>query len=60
MGIGLDEFVSRAFRIGHMGHLNPPMVLGTIGTIEAVLTKMKAPVGGSGSAAAAAVISSTL
>ena len=43
-----------------MGHLNPPMVLGTIGTIEAVLTKMKAPVGGSGSAAAAAVISSAL
>ena len=60
LGIGLDEFVSRAFRIGHMGHLNPPMVLGTIGTIEAVLTKMKAPVGGSGSAAAAAVISSAL
>jgi alanine-glyoxylate transaminase/serine-glyoxylate transaminase/serine-pyruvate transaminase len=46
----------RAFRIGHMGHLNPPMVLGTLGTIEAALTAMGAPMGGSGVAAAAAAI----
>jgi len=26
-----------AFRIGHMGHLNPSMLLGTLGTIEAAL-----------------------
>jgi alanine-glyoxylate transaminase/serine-glyoxylate transaminase/serine-pyruvate transaminase len=60
LGIGLAEFADRAIRIGHMGHLNPPMILGTIGTIEAALTKMGAPMGGSGSAAAAAVIGSAL
>jgi alanine-glyoxylate transaminase/serine-glyoxylate transaminase/serine-pyruvate transaminase len=55
LGIG-DEFQGGAFRIGHMGHLNPPMVLGTLGTIEATLTAMGAPMGGSGVAAAAASI----
>lgn len=42
------------FRIGHMGHLNPPMLLGTLGTIEAGLVSMGAPIGGSGVGAAAA------
>ncbi len=42
------------FRIGHMGHLNPPMLLGTLGTIEAALVSMGAPLGGSGVGAAAA------
>lgn len=42
------------FRIGHMGHLNPPMLLGTLGTIEAALISMGAPIGGSGVGAAAA------
>ena len=28
------------FRIGHMGHLNPPMLLGTLATIEAGLTAL--------------------
>ena len=60
LGIGLGEFSDRAIRIGHMGHLNPPMILGTIGTIEAALTKMGAPLGASGSAAAAAVIGSAM
>jgi alanine-glyoxylate transaminase/serine-glyoxylate transaminase/serine-pyruvate transaminase len=36
-----------------MGHLNPPMILGTLGTIEAGLTSMGVPLGGSGVAAAA-------
>ncbi len=60
LGIGLDEFVDRAFRIGHMGHLNPPMILGTLGTIEATLTAMGAPMSKSGVAAAAAVIGAAL
>ncbi len=60
LGIGLDEFVDRAFRIGHMGHLNPPMILGTLGTIEATLTTMGAPMSESGVAAAAAVIGAAL
>jgi len=43
-----------------MGHLNPPMVLGTLGTIEAALLSMGAPVGGSGVAAAAAAIADAM
>lgn len=53
LGLGIGSFGGRAFRIGHMGYLNPPMLLGTLGTIEAALSSMGAPVGGSGVAAAA-------
>ena len=60
LGVGLDQFADCAIRIGHMGHLNPPMILGTLGTIEAALTKMGAPVGSSGVAAAAAAIGAAL
>lgn len=56
LGRGLGDFSGHAFRIGHMGHLNPPMVLGTLGTIEALLHEQGAPMGGSGVAAAAKVI----
>ena len=56
LGVPVGEFEGRAFRIGHMGHLNPPMLLGSLATIEAVLASMGAPVGGSGVAAAAAVV----
>jgi alanine-glyoxylate transaminase/serine-glyoxylate transaminase/serine-pyruvate transaminase len=60
LGIGIGAFEGRTFRIGHMGHLNPPMLLGTVGTIEAMLGAMGAPVGGSGVAAAAASIATAL
>jgi len=60
LGIGLGAWEGRAFRIGHMGHLNPPQVLGTLATIEAVLHAMEAPVGGSGVAAAAAELAPAL
>ena len=43
-----------------MGHLNPHMILGTLGTIEAALTKMGVPMKESGAAAAAAVIGSAM
>ena len=59
LGIG-DEYQGGAFRIGHMGHLNPPMVLGTLATIEAALIAMGAPMGGSGAAAAAARIAAAM
>ena len=45
--------IGNAFRIGHMGHLNPPMVLGVLGTIEATLLQMGATFPESGVAAAA-------
>lgn len=60
LGLGIGPFGGRAFRIGHMGHLNPPMVLGTLGTIEAALLALEAPLGGSGVAAAAEVVASEL
>ena len=53
-GLAIGDVEGRGFRIGHMGHLNPPMILGTLGTVEAALSAMDAPVGGSGVAAAAA------
>lgn len=60
LGIGLGDFGGRSFRIGHMGHLNPPMVLGTLATVEAGLNAMGAQMGGSGVAAAAKVIGEAL
>ncbi len=53
LGIGLAPYEHLSFRIGHMGHVNPPMLLGTLGTIEAALIAMDAPMGASGAAAAA-------
>jgi alanine-glyoxylate transaminase/serine-glyoxylate transaminase/serine-pyruvate transaminase len=49
-----------SFRIGHMGHVNPPMLLGTLGTIEAALSAMGAPMGTSGVAAAATVVATAM
>ncbi|MEM7742658.1 MAG: aminotransferase class V-fold PLP-dependent enzyme [Pseudomonadota bacterium] len=60
LGIGLGAFEGRAFRIGHMGHLNPPMVLGTLATVEAALSAMQAPMGASGIARASEVIAQAL
>lgn len=60
LGIGLGDFDGRAFRIGHMGHMNPPMVLGTLATVEAGLIAMGAPIGGSGLAEAAKVVGAAL
>ncbi len=56
LGLGIGADVDAQFRIGHMGHLNPPMLLGTLGTIEAALHSLDATIDGSGVAAAARVI----
>ncbi len=42
LGIGLGISPTGAFRIGHMGHVNAPMVLGTLGSIELALAHMGA------------------
>lgn len=48
------------FRIGHMGHLNAPMLLGALGVIEAGLTALGVPHGaGALDAAARAVAEAT-
>ena len=59
LGVGLGDFDGRAFRIGHMGHLNPPMILGTLGAAEAALAALKIP-HASGLGAAAASIGAHL
>ena len=59
IGLGVMDH-SRTFRIGHMGHCNPPSILGALGTIESALHRMGVPMGGSGVAAAAAVIGRAL
>jgi len=58
LGVGIADV--NGFRIAHMGHLNAPMILGTLGTVEAVLAATGAPTGGSGVAAAAAVLGAAL
>ena len=60
LGIGLGPYERLSFRIGHMGHVNPPMLLGTLGTIEAALSAMGAPMGASGVAAAATVVATAM
>ncbi len=51
--------LSDAFRIGHMGHLNPSMLLGTLGTIEAAMQALGIKRGSGAVEAAAAVIGSS-
>ena len=34
LGVGIGELQGQAFRIAHMGHVNAPMILGTLGVIE--------------------------
>jgi len=34
LGIGIGEIGGSAFRIAHMGHVNAPMMMGTLGAIE--------------------------
>ena len=46
LGIGLAPYEHLSFRIGHMGHVNPPMLLGTLGTIEAALSADRRTDGG--------------
>lgn len=48
LGIGLGfegEDFHRHLRIGHMGHLNPPMILGALGTIETAMIALGIPHG---------------
>ena len=58
LGLGIGGDRGTSFRIGHMGHVNAPMVLGVLGTIETVLYRMGAPLGGSGVAAATRLLGS--
>ncbi|MEM6439305.1 MAG: aminotransferase class V-fold PLP-dependent enzyme [Pseudomonadota bacterium] len=59
IGIGLGRFGGTAFRIGHMGWLNPPMILGTLGAAEAAMRACGVPLA-SGLDAAAQVVADAL
>lgn len=56
LGLGLGMDANRTFRIGHMGHVNEPMILGTLGTIEMALSRMNAPFSRGGVEAAVAAM----
>ena len=43
LGAGLGKLEGKAFRIGHMGWLNEPMVLGAVAAVEAALTTCAVP-----------------
>ncbi len=53
LGSGIGALADRAFRIAHMGHINAPMILGTLGVIEVGLNALRIPHGEGGVLAAA-------
>ena len=52
LGIGIGALSGKAFRIAHMGHVNAPMVLGTLGALEVALVALDIPHGSAGLRAA--------
>jgi len=54
LGTGIGDLSGQAFRIAHMGHVNAPMILGTLGVIEVGLTALGIPHGKGGTEAAIA------
>jgi alanine-glyoxylate transaminase / serine-glyoxylate transaminase / serine-pyruvate transaminase len=48
LGVGIGELTGQAFRIAHMGHINAPMILGTLGVIEVALQALGIPHGKGG------------
>src|SRR6059058_5570149 len=52
LGTGIGDLSGQAFRIAHMGHVNAPMILGTLGVIEVGLNALNIPHGKGGTEAA--------
>lgn len=65
LGLGLGFLIPQfmegksVFRIGHMGHLNPPMLLGALATIDSGLKALDIP-HGPGALEAAAMVTATI
>lgn len=65
LGVGLDStpqasVLDSGFRIGHMGHLSPAMMFGTLGCIDAGLKALAIPHGSGALEAASAWFASAL
>ena len=45
LGSGIGALEGKAFRIAHMGHVNAPMILGTLGVVEVGLAALGIPHG---------------
>jgi len=60
LGITIGELNNRGFRIGHMGYVNAPMVMGVLGVIETALHALQWYNGSSGVASAADVLGGSL
>jgi hypothetical protein len=43
LGHGIGELSGKGFRIAHMGHINAPMVFGTLNVIEMAMGAMDTP-----------------
>lgn len=54
LGQGIGDLSGKSFRIAHMGHVNAPMVLGTLGVVECALEALGIPHGKGGVQAAIA------
>jgi alanine-glyoxylate transaminase/serine-glyoxylate transaminase/serine-pyruvate transaminase len=52
LGTAIGALSGKAFRIAHMGHVNAPMVLGTLGAVEIGLAALSIPHGRGGVQAA--------
>jgi len=52
LGVGIGELHGQAFRIAHMGHVNAPMILGTLAVVEVALNALQIPHGKGGTEAA--------
>lgn len=54
LGRTIGALAGKGFRIAHMGHINAPMVLGTLGVVEVGLRALRIPHGKSGAEGAIA------
>jgi alanine-glyoxylate transaminase/serine-glyoxylate transaminase/serine-pyruvate transaminase len=52
VGQGIGDLAGKAFRIAHMGHINAPMLFGTLGAVEMGLGALGIPHGRGGVQAA--------
>lgn len=57
LGGAIGDLSGKAFRIAHMGHVNAPMVLGTLAAVEMALQTLEIQHGSGGTAAAIAYLS---